>query len=175
VAGDHPRKPMGNRIDLITVFEAAESVHSGAMAKAELAEIGDAACPTCVSCAGMFTADSKNCITEDIGMALSGNRTIPAVMAVRTRHAKRAGMQVMKLLQNNITPDRILTFQAFENALSVDMALGCSTNTVLNLTAIAAEARVNFDLAMINQVSARTPHRCSMRPGCALPHSGLNP
>ncbi len=165
LAGDHPRKPAGNKIDLITVFEAVGAVRSGSMTEAELGEIEDAACPTCGSCAGMFTANSMNCLTEAIGIALPGNGTIPAVMAARTRLAKKTGMQIMQLLENNITPSMIFTPQAFENALAVDMALGCSTNTVLHLTALAAEAGVPFDLDMINRVSEKTPHLCSMSPG----------
>jgi dihydroxy-acid dehydratase len=165
LAGDHPRKPYGNKIDLITVFEAVGAVRAGSMTEAELGEIEDAACPTCGSCAGMFTANSMNCLTEAIGIALPGNGTIPAVMAARTRLAKKSGMQIMDLLENNITPDMIFTPQAFENALAVDMALGCSTNTVLHLTALAAEAGVPFNLDMINRVSEKTPHLCSMSPG----------
>ena len=165
LAGDHPRKPYGNKIDLITVFEAIGAVRAGSMTEEELGEIEDAACPTCGSCAGMFTANSMNCLTEAIGIALPGNGTIPAVMAARTRLAKKSGMQIMELLENNITPDMIFTPQAFENALAVDMALGCSTNTVLHLTALAAEAGVPFTLDMINRVSEKTPHLCSMSPG----------
>ena len=165
LAGDHPRKPNGNKIDLITVFEAVGAVRSGSMTEEELGEIEEAACPTCGSCAGMFTANSMNCLTEAIGMALPGNGTIPAVMAARTRLAKRSGMQIMDLLENNITPGVIYTPQAFENALTVDMALGCSTNTVLHLTAIAAEAGVPLDLEMINRISGKTPHLCSLSPG----------
>ena len=165
LAGDHPGKARGNKIDLVTVFEAVGAVRSGAMTEAELADIEDAACPTCGSCAGMFTANSMNCLSEAIGMALPGNGTIPAVMAARTRLAKKSGMQIMNLLEKNITPGKILTSRAFENALSVDMALGCSTNTVLHLTALAAEAGVPLDLTLVNQVSARTPHLCSMSPG----------
>jgi dihydroxy-acid dehydratase len=135
------------------------------MSESELADIEDEACPTCGSCAGMFTANSMNCLTEAIGLGLPGNGTIPAVMAARLRLAKRAGMQIMNLLEDGITPSRILTSHAFENALAVDMALGCSTNTVLHLTALAAEAGVPFNLDMINTVSSRTPHLCSMSPG----------
>jgi dihydroxy-acid dehydratase len=108
-----------------------------AWTKAELAAIEDAACPTCGSCAGMFTANSMNCLTEAIGMGLPGNGTIPAVMAARTRLAKQAGMQIMTLWEKGITPAKIMTPRAFANALAVDMALGCSTNTVLHLAAIA--------------------------------------
>ena len=165
LAGDHPRKPNDNKIDLITVFEAVGAVRSGLMTEEELGDIEEAACPTCGSCAGMFTANSMNCLTEAIGMALPGNGTIPAVMAARTRLAKRSGMQIMNLLENNITPGVIYTPQAFENALTVDMALGCSTNTVLHLTAIAAEAGVPLDLEMINRISGKTPHLCSLSPG----------
>jgi len=165
LAGDHPRKPDGTKIDLITVFEAVGAVRSGSMTTEELGEIEDAACPTCGSCAGMFTANSMNCLTEAIGIALPGNGTIPAVMAARTRLAKKSGMQIMQLLENNITPGMIFTPPAFENALTVDMALGCSTNTVLHLTALAAEAGVPFDLDMINRVSEKTPHLCSLSPG----------
>jgi len=165
LAGDHPRKPQGNRIDLITVFEAVGAVRAGNMTEEELTEIEDAACPTCGSCAGMFTANSMNCLSEAIGMALPGNGTIPAVMAARTRLAKRTGMQIVRLLEQGLTPSKIYTPAAFENALAVDMALGCSTNTVLHLTALAAEAGVPFDLEMINRVSEKTPHLCSMSPG----------
>ncbi len=165
LAGDHPRKPEGHKIDLITVFEAVGAVRSGMMTPEELDEIEDAACPTCGSCAGMFTANSMNCLSEAIGMALPGNGTIPAVMAARIRLAKKTGMQIMQLLEKNITPRSIYTPQAFENALAVDMALGCSTNTVLHLTALAAEAGVAFDLDMINRVGEKTPHLCSMSPG----------
>ncbi|MFY9941196.1 MAG: dihydroxy-acid dehydratase [Desulfobacterales bacterium] len=155
----------GEKIDLITVFESVGAVKAGRMTPAELAEIEDAACPTCGSCAGMFTANSMNCLTEAIGLGLAGNGTIPAVMAARIRLAKTAGMQVLALLAKGLTPRRILTPDAFRNALTVDMALGCSTNTVLHLTALAREAGVDFDLDLINAVSAQTPHLCSLSPG----------
>jgi dihydroxy-acid dehydratase len=155
----------GEKIDLITVFESVGAVKAGRMTPAELAEIEDAACPTCGSCAGMFTANSMNCLTEAIGLGLAGNGTIPAVMAARIRLAKTAGMQVLALLAKGLTPRRILTPDAFRNALTVDMALGCSTNTVLHLTALAREAGVDFDLELINAVSAQTPHLCSLSPG----------
>ncbi len=153
------------KIDLITVFESVGAVKAGRMSPAELAEIEDAACPTCGSCAGMFTANSMNCLTEAIGLGLAGNGTIPAVMAARIRLAKTAGMQVLALLATGLTPRRILTPEAFRNALTVDMALGCSTNTVLHLSALAREAGVDFNLDMINAVSAKTPHLCSLSPG----------
>jgi dihydroxy-acid dehydratase len=164
LAGQHPEKP-GKKLDLITVFEAVGAVRSGKMTEAELHCIEDAACPTCGSCAGMFTANSMNCLTEAIGMGLAGNGTIPAVMAARIRLAKEAGMQVMRLLEAGITPGRIMTAAAFENALSVDMALGCSTNTVLHMAAIATEMGIVFDLHRINEISSRTPHLCSLSPG----------
>ena len=163
LAGRHPRKDQ--KVDLITVFEYVGAVKSGKMTEEELAEVEDAACPTCGSCAGMFTANSMNCLTETIGMGLPGNGTVPAVMAARIRMAKTAGMQVMKLWEKNICPRDIMTEKAFQNALAVDMALGCSTNTVLHLTAIAKEAGVKIDLNLINEVSAKTPHLCSLSPG----------
>jgi len=165
LAGRRPGGADAGACDLITVFEAVGAVKAGRMSEAELAEIEEAACPTCGSCAGMFTANSMNCLCEAIGMALPGNGTIPAVMAARERLAKEAGMRIVDLVAQGLTPRRILTPEAFANALAVDMALGCSTNTVLHLTAIAREAEVPFDLERINTVSARTPHLCSLSPG----------
>jgi dihydroxy-acid dehydratase len=164
LAGEHPSQP-GTRVDLITVFEAVGAVKSGKMTEGELTAIEDAACPTCGSCSGMFTANSMNCLTEAIGLGLPGNGTIPAVMSARIRLAKQAGMQGVFLAKAGITPKQIITPQAFRNALTVDMALGCSTNTVLHLTAIAHEAGVPLDLDMINDISSRTPHLCSLSPG----------
>ncbi|UCG80086.1 MAG: dihydroxy-acid dehydratase [Desulfobacterales bacterium] len=155
----------GREIDLISVFEAVGAVRSGKMDEAELADIEDAACPTCGSCAGMFTANSMNCLTEAIGMGLPGNGTIPAVMAARTRLAKEAGIKVMRLLKRRITSKKIMTEKAFANAMAVDMALGCSTNTVLHLMAIAREVGVRLDLEAFNLVSEKTPHLCSLSPG----------
>jgi len=163
LAGRHPRT--GKKVDLITVFESVGAVKSGRMTESELLEIEEAACPTCGSCSGMFTANSMNCLTEAIGLGLPGNGTIPSVMAARIRLAKQAGMMVMTLLQREITPRKILTEIAFRNALAVDMALGCSTNTVLHLAAIAREAGVDMDLNLINTVSRKTPHLCSLSPG----------
>ena len=160
LAGTH----QGKEIDLVSVFEAVGAVRSGKIDEAELADIEDSACPTCGSCAGMFTANSMNCLTEAIGMGLPGNGTIPAVMAARTRLAKEAGMKVMMLLKKRITPKKIMTEKAFANAMAVDMALGCSTNTVLHLMAIAEEAGVRLDLDAFNRVSAKTPHLCSLSP-----------
>ncbi len=165
LAGQRPGSAATEEIDLITVFEAVGAVHSGNMTTEQLAAIEDAACPTCGSCAGMFTANSMNCLTEAVGLGLPGNGTIPAVMSARLRLAKAAGMQILHLLQDNITPRKILTPSAFKNALAVDMALGCSTNTVLHLLALAYEAGIDFDLNIINTVSANTPHLCSLSPG----------
>jgi dihydroxy-acid dehydratase len=165
LAGRHPSRPEKGAVDLITVFEAVGAVRAGTMDESELTELEDAACPTCGSCSGMFTANSMNCLTEAIGMGLPGNGTIPAVMSSRIRLAKAAGMKVLELLERRITPSSILTAAAFENALAVDMALGCSTNTVLHLTALAAEAGVALDLDRINHISEKTPHLCSLSPG----------
>jgi dihydroxy-acid dehydratase len=154
----------GKKIDLISVFEGVGAVKSGKMSAETLAEVEDSACPTCGSCAGMFTANSMNCLTEAIGMGLPGNGTIPAVMAARTRLAKEAGMTVVSLLRKRITPKKILTKKAFANAVAVDMALGCSTNTVLHLMALAHEAGVKIDLNMFNRMSEKTPHLCSLSP-----------
>ncbi len=165
LAGEHPEMTSSDKIDLVTVFESVGAVLSGDMTEEELNRIEDAACPTCGSCAGMFTANSMNCLTEAIGMGLPGNGTIPAVMSARIRLAKEAGKQIMTLLEKNITPSRIMTDKAFKNALAVDMALGCSTNTVLHLAAIAREANVAMDLNQINEISKATPHLCSLSPG----------
>jgi dihydroxy-acid dehydratase len=164
LAGEYPGRQGCEKIDLITVFEAVGAVKSGKMSEDQLAAIEDAACPTCGSCAGMFTANSMNCLTEAVGLGLPGNGTIPAVFSARVRLAKQAGMQIVELLKADISPRKILTPKAFENALAVDMALGCSSNTVLHLTAIAAEAGVSIDLERINAISRRTPHLCSLSP-----------
>ncbi|MGD9310801.1 MAG: dihydroxy-acid dehydratase [Desulfosarcina sp.] len=173
LAGEHPDAP-GRKIDLITVFEAVGAVKAGNMDTERLTAIEDAACPTCGSCAGMFTANSMNCLTEVIGMGLPGNGTIPAVYSARVRLAKRAGIQILHLWKQQITARRIMTPEAFQNALTVDMALGCSTNTVLHLPAIAAEADVALDLNMINAISEKTPHICSLSPGGAHHIQDLN-
>jgi dihydroxy-acid dehydratase len=165
LAGRHPDGARDRKIDLITVFEAVGAVKAGRMEESELAAIEDAACPTCGSCAGMFTANSMNCLTEAIGMALSGNGTIPAVMAARVRLAKRTGQQIVSLWRQGLTARRIMTPAALHNALAVDMALGCSTNTVLHLAAIAHEAGLSFDLNLINTISNQTPHLCALSPG----------
>ena len=150
--------------DLNTVFEAVGAVNAGKMSEDELSEIECSACPGCGSCSGMFTANSMNCLCEAIGMALPGNGTIPAVYSQRTHLAKRAGMIVLDLLKNDLRPRDIMTGKAFHNALTVDMALGCSTNTVLHLPAIAAEAGVEFDLHTVNKISSRTPNMCRLAP-----------
>jgi dihydroxy-acid dehydratase len=155
------------------VFESVGAVKAGKMTE-QLAAIEDAACPTCGSCAGMFTANSMNCLTEVIGMGLPGNGTIPAVYSARVRLAKQAGIQILDLWKRGITARRIMTPEAFQNALTVDMALGCSTNTVLHLPAIAAEAGVQLDLNMINAISQQTPHICSLSPGGAHHIQDLN-
>ena len=163
LSGKHPENK-NKKIDLVTVFEAVGAVQSGRMTKDQLYNIENAACPTCGSCAGMFTANSMNCLTEAIGMALGGNGTIPEPMSQRIRLAKETGIKIMDLLNDNITPDKILTENAFMNALAVDMALGCSTNTVLHLKAIAHEAHVDIDLDLINEISNKIPHLCSLSP-----------
>ncbi len=150
--------------DLNTVFEAVGAVNAGKMSDAELSEVECSSCPGCGSCSGMFTANSMNCLCEAIGMALPGNGTIPAVYSQRTHLAKRAGMMVLELLKRDLCPRDIMTAEAFHNALTVDMALGCSTNTALHLPAIAAEAGVEFDLHTVNEISSRTPNLCRLAP-----------
>jgi dihydroxy-acid dehydratase len=173
LAGEHPDMP-GRKIDLITVFEAVGAVKAGKMKADRLPAIEDAACPTCGSCAGMFTANSMNCLTEAIGMGLPGNGTIPAVFSARVRLAKQAGIRILDLWEKQLTARTIMTAGAFHNALTVDMALGCSTNTVLHLPAIAAEANVALDLNMVNAISEKTPHICSLSPGGAHHIQDLN-
>ncbi len=154
----------GKDISLSNMFEAVGAVSVGKITPEELTEIEEAACPGCGSCAGMFTANSMNCMVEVLGMGLPGNGTIPAVYAERERLAKYAGLRVMDLLRQNIRALDIMTPAAFANALTVDMALGCSTNTVLHLPAIASEAGVTIDLPGINAISAKTPHLCKLSP-----------
>uniref|UniRef100_A0A7V6DPL0 Dihydroxy-acid dehydratase n=1 Tax=Desulfobacca acetoxidans TaxID=60893 RepID=A0A7V6DPL0_9BACT len=154
----------GREVDLISVFEGVGAVKAGRMTEAELAELTECACPGCGSCAGMFTANSMNCLSEALGMALPGNGTIPAVHAARYRLAKMAGMKLMELLEKGITPRRIATIEAFKNAMAVDMALGCSTNTVLHVPAIAHEAGIDLPLSLFNEVSERTPHLAHLSP-----------
>ena len=152
------------KIDLTTVFEGVGKVCANKMTEDELKCLEESACPTCGSCSGMFTANSMNCMTEALGMALDGNATIPAVYSSRKRLAKKTGMQIMNLLRENVRPRDILTKKVFENALTVDMALGCSTNTVLHLTAIANEAGIYVNLDNINYISSKTPNLCKLSP-----------
>jgi dihydroxy-acid dehydratase len=159
------RKGAGREpITLTTMFEAVGAVGAGKMDEAELAALEEAACPGCGSCAGMFTANSMNCVTEALGMALPGNGTIPAVMAERLRLAKRTGVLALEVLKKDLRPRSVLTEKAFRNALALDMALGCSTNTALHLPAIAHEAAFNLDLDLLNRVSAVTPNLCKLAP-----------
>jgi dihydroxy-acid dehydratase len=160
LAGKH----RGKAIDLSSMFEAVGSVNAGKMSEEELLEMEDSACPGCGSCAGMFTANSMNCMIEALGMALPGNGTIPAVYGERIRLAKYSGMKIMELLEKDVRPKDIMTETAFHNALVVDMALGCSTNTVLHLSAIAYEAGVEMNLDMINEISKSTPNLCRLSP-----------
>jgi dihydroxy-acid dehydratase len=153
------------KVDLITVFEGVGAFKAGRMSETELAELADCACPGCGSCAGMFTANSMNCLSEAIGLALPGNGTIPAVHAARFRLAKEAGFKIMELVQKELLPRQIATLEAFQNAMAVDMALGCSTNTVLHVPAIAREAGIDLNLNQFNQISERTPHLCHLSPG----------
>ena len=164
-----PGKYKGNKIDLISgPFEGVGKVEKGLMSEKELGEIENFACPGCGSCAGMFTANSMNCLTEALGMGLPNNGTAPAVYAERVRIAKNAGRQIMTLVKKDIRPLDIMTPKAFQNAIAVDMALGCSTNTVLHVPAIAGEAGVKLSLEAFNEMSAKVPHLCHLSP--AGPH-----
>lgn len=154
----------GKKVSLTDMFEGVGSVGAGKMTEEGLQELEECACPGCGSCSGMFTANSMNCLTEVLGMGLPGNGTIPAVNANRIRLAKRAGMQIMALLEKNIRPLDIMTKEAFENAIAVDMALGCSTNTALHLPAIAHEAGVKIGFEDFNRISKKTPHLCKLAP-----------
>jgi dihydroxy-acid dehydratase len=158
----------GKKVDLITVFEGVGAVKSRTMTQKTLKLLEDSACPGCGSCSGMYTANSMNCLTEAIGLGLPGNGTIPAVQAARRRLAKQTGVKVMELLKKGIRPRDIATLSAFKNALAVDMALGCSTNTVLHIPAIAHEAGIKLDLDLFNEISKITPHICHLSP--AGPH-----
>ena len=154
----------GRAVSLSNLFEAVGAVKAGRLAESELDELELSACPGCGSCSGMFTANSMNCLTEALGMGLSGNGTVPAVAAHRLRMAKEAGIKVMELLEKDIRPSAIMNEQAFRNALAVDMALGCSTNTVLHLLAIANERGIALDLNEINIISGKTPQLCLLSP-----------
>lgn len=157
------------KVHLISTFEAIGKVRKGEMSEKELQELENCACPTCGSCAGMFTANSMNCLSEALGMALPGNGTIPAVFSDRIRLAKETGKKIIELLKKEITPRKILTKKAFENAIVVDMALGCSTNTVLHLMAIAKEAEVELSLKVFDEISRKTPVLANLIP--SGPHS----
>ena len=154
----------GKDVSLSTMFEAVGAFENGTMLEGDLCDMENKACPTCGSCSGMFTANSMNCLAEVLGLGLPGNGTIPAVYSERMRLAKYAGMRVMDLLEKDIKPRDIVNERSIRNALTVDMALGCSTNSVLHLTAIANEARVDLNLDMINEVSEVTPNLCRLAP-----------
>lgn len=154
----------GKDVSLSTMFEAVGAFENGAMLEGDLCDMENKACPTCGSCSGMFTANSMNCLAEVLGLGLPGNGTIPAVYSERMRLAKYAGMRVMDLLEKDIKPRDIVNERSIRNALTVDMALGCSTNSVLHLTAIANEAKVDLNLDMINEVSEVTPNLCRLAP-----------
>ncbi len=155
----------GQEVDLITVFEGVGAVKAGKICEDDLKQLAECACPGCGSCAGMFTANSMNCLSEALGLALPGNGTIPAVHAARYRLAKEAGFKIMDMVNRQILPRQIATLEAFINAMAVDMALGCSTNTVLHVPAIANEAGIELPLDLFNKISSNTPHLCSMSPG----------
>ena len=154
----------GKKTDVITVFEAVGKVRAGKMNEEELKDLEDVACPGCGSCAGMFTANTMNCLTEALGMGLPGNGTIPAVDARRIRLAKMAGMKAMELVKKNIKPRDIASLNAFRNAIAVDMALGGSTNTVLHLPAIAKEAAIELNIDLFSELSKTTPNLCRISP-----------
>ena len=154
----------GKDLDLNSAFEAVGSYMAGTMDEAGVKEIEDNACPGCGSCSGMFTANSMNCLTEAIGMALPGNGTIPAVYAGRVRLAKETGMKIVELVEKDIKPSDIMTEAALKNALTTDMALGCSSNSVLHLTAIAKERGLPLNLHMLNDISEQTPNLCRLAP-----------
>ena len=154
----------GKKRSLSAMFEAVGSYKAGTIDDCKLCEYEDKACPTCGSCSGMYTANSMNCLTEVLGMGLGGNGTIPAVYSARIELAKHAGMQVMELVRKNIRPRDIMTASAIKNAITADMALGCSTNSMLHLPAIANECGVEFNLDDVNEISERTPNLCHLAP-----------
>ncbi len=154
----------GKNTSLSSMFEAVGAKAAGKMSAEEMAEFEENVCPSCGSCSGMYTANSMNCLTEAIGMGLKGNGTIPAPLSARIRLAKHAGMKIMELLEKDIKPRDIMTKEAFMNALTVDMALGCSTNTMLHLPAIAHEAGVELNLDIANDISSKTPNLCHLAP-----------
>jgi len=157
-------KVKGHKTSLSSMFEAVGEFAAGKITEEDLNEYENKACPTCGSCSGMYTANSMNCLTEALGMGLKGNGTIPAVYSERIKLAKHAGMKVMEMLEKNIRPRDIMTYEAFINALTVDMALGCSTNSMLHLPAIAYAAGIDINLEMANDISAKTPNLCHLAP-----------
>ena len=154
----------GNNISLSTMFEAVGAFENGTILEGDLCDMENKACPTCGSCSGMFTANSMNCLTEVLGLGLPGNGTIPAVYSERIRLAKYSGMKIMELLEKDIKPRDIVNEKSIRNALTVDMALGCSSNSVLHLTAIANEAKVDLNLDIINEISEIVPNLCKLAP-----------
>jgi len=154
----------GKKTSLSSMFEAVGAYHAGNMSMEEVEKFENSACPSCGSCSGMFTANSMNCLTEALGMGLKGNGTIPAVYSERIRLAKHAGMKIMELVEKDIKPKDIMTEDAFMNALAIDMALGCSTNSMLHLPAIAHEAGYDLNLDIANEISAKTPNLCHLAP-----------
>ncbi|MBQ8121126.1 MAG: dihydroxy-acid dehydratase [Ruminococcus sp.] len=154
----------GSKTSLSSMFEAVGTYNAGNCTLEDVEEFENKACPTCGSCSGMYTANSMNCLTEVLGMGLKGNGTIPAVYSERIKLAKRAGMQVMELYRQNIRPRDIMTQEAFKNAIAADMALGCSTNSMLHLPAIAHECGIELDLELVNEISERTPNICHLAP-----------
>ena len=167
----------GRNLSLTDMFEAVGAVASGRITEDQLREMETVACPGCGACSGMFTANSMNCLTESIGLGLPGNGTIPAVSGRRIALAKKAGMKVMEMFERGITARKMLTMKSFENALAADMALGCSSNTMLHLPAIAHEAGLSIDLHMVNEISNRTPNLCHLAPAghtfmCELDDAG---
>ena len=158
------RMTNGRRLSYSDIAEAVGAFNAGRITKATFMEIENKSCPSCGSCSGMFTANSMNCLSEVLGMALPGNGTIPAVMSARYRLAKEAGMAVMELVRKDVKPRDIMTREAFENALAVDMALGCSTNSMLHLPAIAHECGIDLDLSVANDIAEKTPNLCHLAP-----------
>ena len=154
----------GEDIDYSTCYEAIGKYQKGKLDDGDMKEIEEEACPTCGSCAGMFTANSMNCLSEAIGIALPGNGTIPAIFSKRLRLAKKAGFRIMELVRDEIKPRDIVTVDSIKNALAVDMAMGCSTNTILHLPAIANEAKIPFSLELVNEISNKTPNLCKISP-----------
>ncbi len=164
----------GQKRSLSSMFEAVGAYAAGKMTEEDVTEFENKVCPTCGSCSGMYTANSMNCLTEVLGMGLQGNGTIPAVYSERIKLAKHAGMKVMELLEKNIRPRDIMTKEAFMNALTVDMALGCSTNSMLHLPAIAHEVGFDLNVDIANEVSERTPNICHLAPAGATYMEDLN-